>query len=628
MKRFVTTLASLVLGIGVFGAKLAINQTPQPVNATDTSATAGTIDLTSNQSLTTTSVPWAMTNYVFYLTGSCYRSSNNNTTSTITFLDKATRPFLGNPTSITLKLNACGDSDTVPAFPTSISALDSSGAVISASTITGTLGGQKNTYSDISYLLSSSVSLAYGIQLTWTQNNSKHFLTKSATVTYTYNASTDPSVTIEGNRSACIGDSVTLSAAKANADAYTVSWSTTATSAYSFNTTTLVVTCNSAGTGTITATLYDGEGAATSYSDSITFTVLTPSLNITTSKVAVGASNTLAVVSTNISASAVYTYASETTSVLSIDTNGTYHPLATGTSLVTVTASVGGNAVTSAEATITVIEYPTKATFTGTSMNLPTAVSSGVAAATDSKSCYSFSCLQVKNDSGYIHFSPSNAGYVYNTIAWAGTISRIVLSFNTSNAIVNTKFSVTAGTSANPATAAVIVSNTDGTANTSHYCDVSAAGGQYFKIANNGTDDLKIKTLYVETASDEVSEFVTYMSGKSLGDGNGVTDTATCLANYRAAKQLILYMSAAAITAFRNDVDANVVSQRIRYVNWCTANGDASPWSGALASGSANFVRILSDNPWTGDALAIGALILVAAAATGYYVFRKKKDCA
>jgi hypothetical protein len=75
---------------------------------------------------------------------------------------------------------------------------------------------------------------------------------------------------------------------------------------------------------------------------------------------------------------------------------------------------------------------------------------------------------------------------------------------------------------------------------------VSAAAGTYFKIANNGTDDLKIYSMQVETASDEISEFVTYIAGKSTGDATtGVTDTTTCATNYKAAKQMILYMSAA-----------------------------------------------------------------------------------
>jgi len=211
---------------------------------------------------------------------------------------------------------------------------------------------------------------------------------------------------------------------------------------------------------------------------------------------------------------------------------------------------------------------------------------------------------------------------LYNTTAWNGTISRIVFTLNTSNAIATTNFTVTAGTAANPTSTGTVVSNS---ANTLHYFDVSAIGGTYFKVANNGSTDLKIKTLLVETASDEVSDFVSYVAGKSTGDATtGVTDATTCAANYKEAKQMILYMSAAAITDFKASTDTDTVTARTRYVNWCTANGDASPWSGTIVGGSANLIKSNSTDNDTIVYVVLGAIAV--AAFGGYFFLRKKKE--
>ena len=631
-KKIAIAFGSLALGLGVIGVGVMAVKAPVQAKATDTtytwsptasqisSITGGTVDVASG----TVTATWTYA-YTWKTAGSTNIADKSGkgvqigAGSKVCSLATFSTPISAFGTGISQVVITVGGDYSSGAGAGTYGVTANETSIISGSF--STTDSSVHDYS--SGTLSSSISSG-NLVLSLAETGTKGFFFKSIVITYT--ESTAPSVGIQnkvnGVISGCIGDTVTLSAAKANADSYSVVWSTSSTSAYSLDSSTGIVTCSAAGSGTITATLYDSSNVATSYTDSVTFTVLTPSITVNAITAAVGIGGTILYTPTNISSSAIYSFSSDTTSVLTVDSTGAYTALAIGSSVVTVTATVNGTVVASNSATVTVIELPTKATFTGATLNLPSAISGTASSSTDSSSGYAFSCTWLKNDSGSIHFSPSNAGYLYNTTAWNGTISRIVFTLNTSNAIATTNFTVTAGTAANPTSTGTVVSNS---ANTLHYFDVSAIGGTYFKVANNGSTDLKIKTLLVETASDEVSDFVSYVAGKSTGDATtGVTDATTCAANYKAAKQMILYMSAAAITDFKASTDTDTVTARTRYVNWCTANGDASPWSGTIVGGSANLIKSNSTDNGTIVYVVLGAIAV--AAFGGYLFLRKKKE--
>jgi len=637
-KKIAIAFGSLALGVGVIGAVASANgqKNLQQAQAGTQTETVATIDLTADHSLTATTTPWRISGYAGFnsKTSSYYLGGTKATDGAVITYCPTTNPFANVPTQITMTVTGravqtleagAGSTGDYSKKTVNLYAVDSSGAKISASATTGTTPVYNSTtILDGSFSVTSTLTNAYGIAASFITTG-KYLLITAVSVSYTY-ATTDPEVSITTSGSIKKGTTGTL-AATTNyfSGTPTLSWSSASTGVITItDAATGAYSAVAAGTSVITVTATYNTETATA---NVTLTVIEPTLTLGnlfsgTFYTTVGDTGTMSITATNFSGTPTYAWTSSDASVFKFTdaATGAYSGVALGTTTISVTATYGTDTAT-ATANISVISLAKNVTFLSGNMNLPSAVSATDASCKGSD-CYVLTANQVKNDSGYIHFSPSNAGYLYNTTEWAGTISRIILRFGSSNAIANSKFAVTAGTAANPSTGATIVSNSD---NTYHYCDVSAAAGTYFKIANNGTDDLKIYSMQVETASDEISEFVTYIAGKSTGDATtGVTDATTCAANYKAAKQMILYMSAAAITDFKASTDTDTVTARTRYVNWCTANGDASPWSGTIVGGSANLIKSNSTDNGTIVYVVLGAIAV--AAFGGYLFLRKKKE--
>jgi len=155
---------------------------------------------------------------------------------------------------------------------------------------------------------------------------------------------------------------------------------------------------------------------------------------------------------------------------------------------------------------------------------------------------------------------------------------------------------------------------------------VSSAYGVEFDMAkptkNFWFDSATVTYTTSDTSSETAAGLSAWINNQGAGDKTGTS--SNCLKNYQFAKTAVLAFSATELDAFENGTDATIVTARTRYVNWCTANGDASPWSGAIVGGSASLIKSNTTDNGTIVYVVLGAI--AAAAFGGYFFLRKKKE--
>jgi uncharacterized protein YjdB len=153
--------------------------------------------------------------------------------------------------------------------------------------------------------------------------------------------------------------------------------------------------------------------------------------------------------------------------------------------------------------------------------------------------------------------------------------------------------------------------------------------GYLQKYVKSGTTTIELTyqgsvSLTLVSYSDSVTEFVSWIATIGSGDSQGMTNATTCLSNYQAGKTKVKAMDTNALTKLQTSTLTDVVAAKTRYLNWCNAVGDATPYEGTIIS-SANPISITSENDYSSVYYITGVSIFAIAVGAFFY-FRKKKQ--
>ena len=132
------------------------------------------------------------------------------------------------------------------------------------------------------------------------------------------------------------------------------------------------------------------------------------------------------------------------------------------------------------------------------------------------------------------------------------------------------------------------------------------SGATTIELTYNGTVTLDLVS-YTDAAIELAAEI------------NGVDTSIACATKYTTYKAKVIALSAEALSKFETSTSTEIANARARYVAWCTANNDSTPY----ASGAA-FI----DNMTSGTALIAVAIVSVLGLLTlaGVMVIRKKHN--
>lgn len=359
MKTFSkVALGATALAVGA-GAAFSINANQNELvetKATDLTATATSGSATFNKEAAS---PWSVSNFSFktdyYQTGGSTGGINS-----LTFFNSGVNPFANTPTSIIVTLGVAGGS-----AKSNISGdfylLDSTGAKITTTKTTKTFSVERSS-ADVSVTFSSSLSAAYGMTFEFAKIDKWNLRLYSGRVQYTYAASSDPAIVItnkeSGTLSQIIGDQVTLTTEIANGTGMTTAWSSDDATNTIITLTNNVFVCNAPGTAVITVQLKDGETIKAS--DTVTITVLQPSLSIdgitgASASFYTDDTGTFQVTKTNSPNSATVSWASSDENVMLIDAStGEYVFGTVGTATLTANLIYSAKTIATSTASITV----------------------------------------------------------------------------------------------------------------------------------------------------------------------------------------------------------------------------------------------------------------------------------
>ena len=102
---------------------------------------------------------------------------------------------------------------------------------------------------------------------------------------------------------------------------------------------------------------------------------------------------------------------------------------------------------------------------------------------------------------------------------------------------------------------------------------------------------------------------------KTLAGGwNNNVATKECSTNYTTAKTMILALSAEELNTFKTSEDAEIASARAAYENWCSVNGDKTPYEGAIVD-AAQVALVMTNNNITVMIIILASVLALAAAA-------------
>ena len=156
-------------------------------------------------------------------------------------------------------------------------------------------------------------------------------------------------------------------------------------------------------------------------------------------------------------------------------------------------------------------------------------------------------------------------------------------------------------------------------AGTTSYSIVPSESYKYISFTLSGAAYFdEIEFVWVALTAETVAQEIKTLAG---GWNNNV-GTANCATNYATAKEMILALSAEELNTFKTSTDTEIASARTTYENWCSFNGDNSPYEGAIVDAS-NIALTMNNNNVVTIVIILGAVL--ALAATLMLISKKRK---
>ena len=236
----------------------------------------------------------------------------------------------------------------------------------------------------------------------------------------------------------------------------------------------------------------------------------------------------------------------------------------------------------------------------------------------------------IYNNNSYLQFNGGKDGRtIFNTDAIPGKITNIAMTASTTGTARSWALYVNSSAFAeNSGTSAGTKVGSDQTVSFNGVSWDVTGNNSYFMLYLNeksASNITEIVITYVESGSTQPTAASVAAEIRTMANGwNNNVSTASCNANYKAAKALVVALSEGELTIFQTSDDTDIQSARVTYLHWCAVNGDNSPYSGEAVTSNKLGEKVTSNSTSMAMLVVIFGMMSTLTAA-GFVFYKKRK---